>query len=263
MYMYAFRLYIYNYLYLHAVHVQTVPTLVKCNNSIIPCSLRFVFPFAVDPDSKSSPSTPSSPIDHTILSSPPLKDRLLLQYCLSMCGGVDQVPCENSGKGLMIDIHKLKFTSDINSDEKSTVVFDLHCLLYSRPYFLISETKGLKILNLLKDRLQLAYTALLALDWNGLPGFMPSDKSTCFDIKEHFSELLQPNSLERKDISAPMTVLKLVSLFIEHFGSVTDSSNHQWLWGVVTDNNSLCVSILNSCLSSDAWEDNHRYTVVI
>ncbi len=214
---------------------------------------RFVFPFDTNPVSYHSTTKPDSYIDETLLSSVPLRRRLLLHYSLISIEGIDNIHIDTTGLGAVIVSNDFEFDDSITSEEKCATMFDMQSLIYTRPhYWTISTSHNTKPLNNLENLITIAHAVsvvtLLCCE---------NPNRFTFNMKVNFQQFLLPVHCAESVI--PDIVIKLLSLCLEY----CDVTDFHWVCESVTDKNSLCVSLLRSILSVENWNEDQRFALAI
>ena len=209
-----------------------------CLSFFIPFIFRFNVPFKADPLTTSSKDILST-IDHSFFSSVPVRRRLLLRYCLARLDGFESLPYEITGS-----LDELEFDGCIVKAERSIVVFDFQCLVYTSPNAWTNLSNAVNVQESHHDRFLIAH----ALSSLALVNF-GSGAISWFSIMEN-----SPTSSE-SDKSEFSTELKLLSLCSTCFSE----SELQLIWESLMNEEGRCASLLNSVLSSQNISREEMY----
>ena len=224
-----------------------------------------------------SPTTPISPLDNTLLRSRPVRDRLSLHYAISIAGGIDEVQCEISPKGLSLDQCKVKFSTNSLKDDQIGVLFDLQSIVYTRPNVMISainsntNEEGLVSFDAITSQFQIASTVHTIEHKSTCTQINSTHSNTCtlpveiFSIKSMFQNYLSIKPKDKTDRHKLSTIFKLLSdLLNSSCGpcNLIGQADIQWLLHEVTNEKAVCISILKTYLSTTDLDEHYRYVHV-
>ena len=240
-----------------------------------PYSLQL--PFSVEPLPFISPTTPISPLDHTLLTSRPVRDRLSLYYAISIAGGIDEVQCEISPKGLSLDRCKVKLNTNSPKDDQIGVLFDLQSIVYTRPSVVISaiysntNEEALVSFDAITSQFQIASIIHTIEHKSTCTQINSTHSNTCtlpveiFSIKSMFQKYLSIKPKDKTDFHKLSNIFKLLSDLLDSSCdpcNLIGQADIQWLLHEVTNEKAVCIPILKTYLTATDLDEHYRYVHV-